>query len=243
MDIIPAIDIIDKKVVRLERGEFDRIKVYSENPVLVAKKWQRLGARLLHIVDLEGARLGKPVNTDVINEIIRNIRIPVELGGGLRNEQSIDTAFNRGASFAILGTSGVEDEALCRRLVTRFGERIVFSVDVKDGKVAIKGWKEVSEMDAALYIKKVQGFGGKKIIYTDISSDGMMAGPNLETLKSVLQSTSLEVTASGGISSIEDIKALKGLEKDGLRAVIVGKALYEGKLDLKEALKEALDVG
>lgn len=243
MEIIPAIDIIDKKVVRLERGEFDRIKVYSENPVLVAKKWEALGARLLHIVDLEGARLGKPVNTDVINEIIRNIRIPVELGGGLRKKEHIETAFNIGARFVILGTSGVRDEELCKSLVERFGERIIFSVDVRAGKVAVEGWKKVAEEDAIEYIKKVERLGAKKIIYTDISRDGMMAGPNLETLKTILQSTSLKITVSGGISSIRDIGALKELEKDGLEAAIVGKALYEGKLDLKNALKEASNVG
>ena len=243
MDIIPAIDIVDKKVVRLEQGKFDRMKVYSENPVLVAKKWHALGARLLHIVDLEGARLGKPINTDVINEIIRNVNIIVEIGGGLRKREHVETVFNIGAHFVILGTSGVKDEALCKALLQKYKEKIIFSVDVKDGKVAVEGWKEVSSVDAIEYIKKVQDLGAKKIIYTDISSDGMMTGPNLETLKSTLQSTSLEITASGGISSIEDIKALKALEKDGLRAVIVGKALYEGKLDLQEALKEAQDVG
>ena len=243
MNIIPAIDIINRKVVRLERGEFGKVKVYSENPVLVAKKWEELGARLLHIVDLEGARLGKPVNTDVINEIIRNIKIPVELGGGLREKGHIQTAFNIGARFVILGTSGIKDEALCRSLVEKYKEKIIFSVDVKDGKVAVEGWKEVSEKDAVEYIKKVERLGAKKVIYTDISRDGMMTGPNLEALKSILQSTSLKITVSGGISSIEDIRALKELEKDGLEAVIVGKAIYEGKLDLKNALKEASNVG
>ncbi|UCD54906.1 MAG: 1-(5-phosphoribosyl)-5-[(5-phosphoribosylamino)methylideneamino]imidazole-4-carboxamide isomerase [Candidatus Omnitrophota bacterium] len=240
MNIIPAIDIIDKKVVRLERGEFDKVKIYSENPVLIAKKWVDLGAKLLHIVDLEGARLGKPVNTDVINEIIMNVRVPVELGGGLRKKEHIDTAFNIGVRFVILGTSGINDEELCKFLVKRFGERIIFSVDVKAGKVAVEGWKKLAEQDALEYIKKVEGLGAKRIIYTDISRDGMMTGPNLETLKSILQATLLKVTVSGGISNIEHIRALKELEKDGLDGVIVGKALYEGELDLKNALEEAL---
>jgi phosphoribosylformimino-5-aminoimidazole carboxamide ribotide isomerase len=243
MIIIPAIDIIDKKVVRLEQGEFGKMKVYAENPVAMAELWQKRGAKLLHIVDLEGARLGKPVNTDVINEIIKNIKLPVEVGGGLRNDKDMDTLFNIGANYAVVGTSGLKDEAFCRRMVTKYGEKIVFAVDVKHGKVAIRGWKEVSETDAAQYIKKIQDFGAKRIIYTDISGDGMMTGPNLEVLKTVLSSTSLEVTASGGVASIEDIKALKELEQDGLHSVIVGKALYEGKLDLGEAIKEAERAG
>lgn len=236
MNIIPAIDIMDKRVVRLEQGEFDKGKVYSENPILVAKKWKEAGARLLHVVDLDGARLGKPVNLDVACEIVKNVEIDIELGGGLRSAEDIESAFTAGVRFAVVGTSAVEDEAFSRRLVEKFGDKVIFAVDVKDGKVAVRGWKEVSESGIDDYIKKLEAAGAKRIIYTDVSRDGMMAGPNLETLKSILQLTPLEVTASGGISSIEDIKVLKGLEKDGLRAVIVGKALYEGKIDLKEAM-------
>jgi len=236
MNIIPAIDIMDKRVVRLEQGEFTKGKVYSENPILTAKNWKEAGARLLHVVDLDGARLGKPVNLDVAGEIIKNVKVDIELGGGLRSARDIESAFTAGVRFAVIGTSAVEDEAFCGRLTEKFGDKVIFAVDVKDGKVAVRGWKEVSEIGADGYIKKLEAAGAKKIIYTDISRDGMMAGPNLETLKSILQLTPLEVTASGGISSIEDIKALKGLEKDGLRAVIVGKALYEGKIDLKEAI-------
>ncbi|MBL7156708.1 MAG: 1-(5-phosphoribosyl)-5-[(5-phosphoribosylamino)methylideneamino]imidazole-4-carboxamide isomerase [Candidatus Omnitrophica bacterium] len=236
MNIIPAIDIIDKKVVRLQRGEFDKEKVYSENPILTARKWKDLGARLLHIVDLDGARIGKPVNTDVISEIVKDVGIDIELGGGLRTEKDIDSALKIGVHFAVVGTSAVTDEAFCKRLVGKFHDKIIFAVDTKEGKVAIKGWREISEKDVSEYIKKLEELGATRIIYTDISRDGMMTGPNLETLKSILQSTSLKVTASGGISSINDIKTLKGLEKGILQAVIVGKALYEGKLDLKEAL-------
>lgn len=236
MKIIPAIDIMDKKVVRLERGEFDKEKVYSENPIQVAQKWKNLGADLLHVVDLDGARLGKPVNLDVVGEIAKAVKVDMELGGGLRSAGEVESAFRAGARFAIIGTSAVEDEAFCRRMADLFGDRVIFAVDVKNGKVAIKGWREVSEENPARYIEKLQTLGAKKIIYTDTSRDGMMAGPNLGTLKTVLVSTPLEVTASGGISSLEDIKALKELEKSGLKGVIVGKALYEGKLDLKEAL-------
>lgn len=236
MNIIPAIDIMDKKVVRLEQGRFEKGKVYSENPVLVAKKWKDQGAKLLHVVDLDGARLGKPVNMDVVSEIVKNVTINVELGGGLRNEEDITSAFQKGVHFAVVGTSAVKDEAFCKNLVEKFGDKIIFAVDAKEGKAAVKGWKEVSGKDVTEYIKILETLGGKKMIYTDISRDGMMTGPNLETLKLILGSTSLEVTASGGISSINDIKVLKGLEKDGLKGVIIGKALYEGKIDLKEAL-------
>ncbi len=236
MKIIPAIDIMDNKVVRLRQGEFDKGKVYSVNPIMAAKEWKAAGARLLHVVDLDGARLGRPVSLDIAAEIIKNARVDIELGGGLRSVENIESAFAAGVYFAVIGTSAVEDEGFCRRLTEKFGDKVIFAVDVKDGKIAVKGWKEVSEIGVDGYIKKLKGAGAKKIIYTDISRDGMMTGPNLEALKSILRLTPLEVTASGGISSIEDIKVLKALEKDGLRAVIVGKALYEGKIDLKEAL-------
>ena len=237
MKIIPAIDIMDKSVVRLEQGKFDKEKVYSENPVLVAKEWKRQGAKLLHVVDLDGARLGNPVNMDVVREIVKNAGIDIELGGGLRDAGNIEAAFKAGVRLVVIGTSAVIDEGFCKSLTEKYGDKIIFAVDVKDGKVAVRGWTEVSEKDAGEYIKKLETLGAKKIIYTDISRDGMMTGPNLEALKGVLQSTSLEVTASGGIRSIEDIKVLKGLEKDGLTGVIIGKALYEGKIDLREALK------
>jgi len=210
--------------------------VYSENPILAAKEWKEAGAGLLHVVDLDGARLGKPVCLDVVAEIIKDVRIDVELGGGLRSAGDIENAFAAGVRFVVIGTSAVEDDAFCARLTDKFGDKVIFAVDAKDGKAAVRGWKEVSEIDVDGYIKKLEAAGAKKIIYTDISRDGMMTGPNLEALKSILRLTSLEVTASGGISSIEDIKVLKALEKDGLKAVIVGKALYEGKIDLKEAI-------
>ncbi|MGB2705452.1 MAG: HisA/HisF-related TIM barrel protein, partial [Candidatus Omnitrophota bacterium] len=159
MNIIPAIDIMDKRVVRLEQGEFDKGKVYSENPILVAKKWKEAGARLLHVVDLDGARLGKPVNLDVACEIVKNVEIDIELGGGLRSAEDIESAFTAGVRFAVVGTSAVEDEAFSRRLVEKFGDKVIFAVDVKDGKVAVRGWKEVSESGIDDYIKKLEAAG------------------------------------------------------------------------------------
>lgn len=236
MKIIPAIDIMDKSVVRLERGEFDKEKIYSGNPTMIAEKWKLGGANLIHVIDLDGARLGRPINLDVVDEISKNVKIDIELGGGLRSEEDLKNAFVAGATYAVIGTSAVEDEAFCKELIEKYKDKVIFAVDARDGKVRTRGWREVSEYETLPYIKKLEALGAKKIIYTDISRDGMMTGPNLESLKMLLGSTALEITASGGVSNIEDIKILKGLEKDGLRSVIVGKALYEGKLDLKEAI-------
>lgn len=237
MNIIPAIDIIEKKVVRLEQGKFNKEKVYSDNPVMMAKQWENKGAKLLHVVDLEGARLGKPVNLDVVREIARDVKIDIEFGGGLRTEEDIKNALKVGVRFVVIGTSAVSDEGFCKSVTEKFGDKIIFAVDAKDGKVAVKGWKELSEKEIEAYVKELEALGAKRIIYTDISRDGMMSGPNLEILKSILSQTKLEVIASGGISSVDDIKKLKMLEKDGLTGAIIGKALYEGKIKLEEALR------
>jgi len=234
MRIIPAIDIIDKRVVRLEQGKFDKEKVYAENPILIAKNWKEKGATLLHIVDLDGAKIGKPINLDVIGDIAKVIDI--ELGGGLRSESDIENAFKAGVKFVVIGTSAVEDESFRINLVKKFQEKIIFAVDAKDGKVAIRGWKEVSDKDALEYIKELENIGAKRIIYTDISKDGMMEGPNFQVLKAILENTNIKVTASGGVSKIEDIKKLKEIEGNGLDSIIIGKALYEGTIDLKEAI-------
>lgn len=236
MIIIPAIDIMGARVVRLERGRFDKEKIYSESPVMVAKEWKKCGAKLLHVVDLDGARLGKPVNLEIVGEIVKAAGIDIELGGGLRTIEDIDSAFRRGAHYVVIGTSAVKIKKFREEAAKKFAGRVIFAVDVKDGRVAVEGWKKVSGESALRYIAQLETLGAKRIIYTDISRDGMMQGPNLDMLKSILQATSLEIAASGGISSIDDIKALKKLEKDGLKAVIIGKALYEKKIDLAEAI-------
>ena len=238
MKIIPAIDIRGKKVVRLERGMFDREKVYSDDPVRFAQKWKDEGAELLHLVDLDGAKIGRPVNLDILKKIKENVKIEIELGGGLRTEENIEEAFSSGADFAVIGTSAAGDYNFCKNLLSKFKEKIIFAVDVKDGKVAIKGWEETVDKGALEYVKELENLGATRIIYTDISRDGMMNGPNLDSLKKILEETSLMVTASGGISNIEDIKLLKTLGKR-IDSAIVGRALYEGKIDLKEAI----DVG
>jgi len=236
MEIIPAIDIIKGKVVRLEKGRFDREKVYTDDPVEKAKEWSDLGAKVLHVVDLDGAKIGKPQNLSVIKKIVDSTGLDIELGGGLRDEKNIAEAFSLGIKYAVVGTSAVQDSGFCTRMIKKYKDRIIFAVDVKDGMVAIKGWQESSNTAVAEYLRRLEKIGAKTIIYTDISKDGMMAGPNIAALSEILSATSLDVIASGGISRLRDIKVLKGLEKDGLKGVIIGKALYEGKIDLKEAL-------
>ena len=236
MKIIPAIDIMNRQVVRLERGEFDRVKVYSDKPVSVARRWKSLGAELLHVVDLDGAREGKTLNIDIVGKIASEPGIKIELGGGLRKEEDIANAFKVGVGFVVIGTGAVEDENFLKLIINRFGEKIIFAVDIKDGKVATKGWQKVSSLGAKEYIETLEEFGAKRIIYTDISKDGMMTGPNLKGLEEILESTFMDVIASGGVSSLDDIKRLKRLEEKGLFGIIMGKALYEGKVDLKEAI-------
>ena len=236
MKIIPAIDIMNRQVVRLEKGEFDRVKVYSDNPVSVARRWKSLGATMLHIVDLDGARDGKAINIDIVSKIALTEGLITEFGGGLRTEADIDNAFQIGVNFAVLGTSAVGDEDFLKLIIGKFGKRVVFAIDIKNGKVAVKGWQESSSLGAAEYVKTLERLGARRIIYTDISKDGMMVGPNLKGLEEILNSTSMDVIVSGGVSSVEDIKKLKPFEEKGLFGIIMGKALYEGTVDLKEAL-------
>ena len=238
MEVIPAIDIMDRTVVRLRQGKFGTEKVFSGNPILVAKRWKDEGARLLHIIDLDGARMGKPVNLGTVKEIVENVKIDVEVGGGLRNKEDVEKAFAAGVKYVIIGTRAVKDEEFASFLIKTYKEKVIFAVDVKDKKVAVQGWKESSELGVLEYAERLQHLGARRIIYTDISRDGMMNGPNLENLRSLLNDTWLEVIASGGISSIDDIMVLKMLEKEGVVGAVVGMALYEGKIDLRKALQD-----
>jgi len=236
MEIIPAIDIIGGKVVRLEMGRFNKSKFYMEDPVEKAKEWSGLGARLLHVVDLDGAKTGTPKSLGIVKKIVSSVEADIELGGGLRKEEDIESALRAGVKFVVVGTRAIQDEAFCGLIAEKYSDKVVFAVDVEGGRVAIKGWKENSGITAEEYIKRLEKLGAKKIIYTDISRDGMMTGPNLEALKAILRSTDISVIASGGVSSIDDIKALKGIGGGKLSGVIIGKALYEGKIDLNEAM-------
>lgn len=236
MIIYPAIDIKGGKCVRLQQGSFDAVTVYSDNPVEMARKWESCGAAWLHTVDLDGARGGNPVNLPVIGEIAKNIKIPVQLGGGIRSLKVIESALENGISRVILGTSAVNDPQFVKEALQKYGKNIVIGIDAKDEKVAIEGWEKLSTFTAAEFAKRMEGLGAMTIIYTDISTDGMLKGPNLKAMEQMLGAVEMEVIASGGVSKLQDIKDLKEV---GVAGVIVGKALYTGNLDLKEAIEAA----
>ncbi len=237
MLIIPAIDLRGAKVVRLFQGKFNQEKVYSSDPVKVAKHWARQGAKFLHIVDLDGASSGAPKNLEVLKEIIARVGIPVEFGGGVRSIETISQLLALGVERVILGTKAAADEEFLKKAWKKFGEKIIVSIDAKDGKVLTQGWnRKVAKktLDFAGDLKKI---GFKQIIYTDISKDGTLAGPNILGIKELLKLTGLKVIASGGVSDLKDLVKLSKLKKQGLSGVIVGKALYEGRFTLVEALK------
>lgn len=237
MLVIPAIDIKGGKVVRLERGDFSSEKVYSKNPVSIAKEWEAQGAKLLHVVDLDGALSGELKNLDSVENIVKAVSIPVQLGGGIRTQEAIDRVLSTGVSRVILGTRACEDETFIKDIIAKMGEKAVVSIDAKDGMVATEGWTSISKIKATDLVKKLELFGLKVLIYTDISRDGTLKGPNIESLKEVLEARQMAVViSSGGISSLDDLLKLKGLEPQGLLGAIVGKAIYEKKLNLKEAI-------
>lgn len=237
MLIIPAIDIKDGKVVRLTKGDFLKVEVYSDDAAGTAAGWQDAGAELLHVVDLDGARSGELKNLGVIEKIIKKVKMPVEVGGGIRDEGVIEDLLSMGASFVVLGTKAL-DEGFLAGALKKFKEKLVVSVDSRDGTVAVKGWQESGNTDAVRFAKDLEAAGMRRIVYTDIAKDGTLKGPNFFNIEKILDATNIEVIASGGIGTIDDIRRLKIYEKKGLTGVIVGKALYEGKVDLKAAIQE-----
>ncbi len=238
MLIIPAIDLKDGCVVRLFQGKLSEQKIYSRDPVKTAKHWAKQGAQLLHVVDLDGATSGVAKNLKLVKEIVKEVDVPIEFGGGARDQETIKQLISIGIWRVVLGTKAVQDRAFLKQALTAFKDKIIVSVDARDGKVMIKGWQDASgrlkAYDFCLELKKI---GIRQIIFTDTVKDGALVGPNIKDLKALLKATSLEIIASGGVSSLEDIAKLKSLEKFGVAGVIVGKALYEGKFTLKEALK------
>ncbi len=236
MIIYPAIDVKDGRCVRLVQGQFNDVTVYSDNPVEMALQFEQMGARYLHVVDLDGARLGEPRNTAVISEMAVKLGIPVQLGGGIRTIEMIEIILCKGIQRVILGTSAVKDPNLVKRAVQTFGNNLAVAIDAKDGMVAIEGWARTSEFTAIGFARKMQELGAKTIIYTDISRDGMLAGPNLKAMEEMVKAVDIEVIASGGVKSLEDIKNLKNI---GVAGAIVGKALYTGDVDLREAIRIA----
>uniref|UniRef100_Q9RPQ5 1-(5-phosphoribosyl)-5-[(5-phosphoribosylamino)methylideneamino] imidazole-4-carboxamide isomerase n=1 Tax=Thermoanaerobacter pseudethanolicus (strain ATCC 33223 / 39E) TaxID=340099 RepID=HIS4_THEP3 len=236
MIIYPAVDIKDGRCVRLVQGEFDKVTVYSDNPVEMGLKWERMGAQYLHVVDLDGARTGQIQNTPIISEMAVKLGIPVQLGGGIRTVETIETLLCKGIHRVILGTSAVKNPELVKQALKTFEDSVVIGIDAKDGMVAIEGWAKTSEFTAIRFAKKMEELGAKTIIYTDISRDGMLAGPNLKAMEEMVKAVNIEVIASGGVRNIDDIRNLKNV---GVSGVIVGKALYTGDLDLKEAIEVA----
>lgn len=238
MLIIPAIDLKDGLVVRLFQGKFTDKKIYSKDPLKTAKHWARQGAELIHVVDLDGAATGEPKNLDVVKEITQNISVPIEFGGGVRSLETIKTLLDFGIERVILGTKAIQDRNFLKKALSEFKDKIIVSLDAKNGKVLIKGWQESSDsLDVLTLAQELKDLGFAQVIYTDVSKDGTLKGPNIKDLKTLLKQTGLKVIASGGISSLEDIKKLSLLENDGVIGVIVGKALYEGKFTLKQALE------
>ncbi len=233
MYIFPAIDLFEGKAVRLLRGDYAQMTVYSENPPEIAKKFKEAGATHLHLVDLEGARSGETPNLKTIQNIIAQTDLFTEVGGGIRNMEVIDRYISAGVDRVILGTAAVTEEGLVEKAVKKYGEKIAVGVDIKDGAVAIKGWTESSGIDAFRFCKKMQDVGVSTIICTDISRDGAMQGTNRALYKTLSEQFSLQIIASGGVSTIEDIKALAAMN---LYGAIIGKAWYTGAIDLKEAI-------
>ena len=238
MLLIPAIDLKDGRCVRLLQGEADAQTIYSNDPVEMAISFEDAGAKRLHLVDLDGAFQGKGANMAIIRSILKNISIPVQLGGGLRNAENIEQMFELGVSSVIVSTMAVKNSEVLEEIILRYsGKRIFLGVDSRNRKVSIEGWQEGTEIDdveLALLWKK---HGIQRIVFTDIARDGMLSGPNLEALGDFARRTGLKIVASGGVSSMEDLELLKTLEKDGVDQVISGKAIYEGKLNLKEIFK------
>jgi len=236
MLILPAIDLKGGKVVRLLQGRADAVTVYSDDPVAVARRWQYEGASYLHIVDLDGAFEGTPKNFDTVKQILAAIAIGAEVGGGLRTAEDIQRLLDAGAARCVVGTKACESPNAVRDLVERFGKRIAIGVDARDGFVAVKGWTEATKLRAIDFAKQLAKAGVHCIIYTDISTDGMLTGPNLKAMAEMCDAVSCKVIASGGVSSADDVRALRALGKKNLGGVIIGKALYDGKVKLGEIL-------
>ena len=238
MLIIPAIDLKDGKVVRLKQGIFNQKTIYSSDPVNTARHWERQGAEYLHVVDLDGAKTGNVCHLDVIRRIAKSVKIPIEFGGGLRQKKSIKQVLACGVKRAVLGTK-LQDEDFLRRVFKEFKQRIIISIDARDNIVRVKGWqRECSTLSILALVRRLEDMGFQQIIYTDITRDGTLKGPNIVMIKRILKDSGLSIIASGGISSLADLFKLKALSSRGLAGVIVGKALYEGRFTLREALKK-----
>lgn len=236
MIVIPAIDLKEGKCVRLEQGLMERDTVYNDNPAAQALVWEGKGAELLHIVDLDGAFAGEPKNRGAIEAIVKALKIPTQLGGGIRDLATIEAYLGMGIGRVIIGTAAQRNPELVQEACRKFPGQIVIGIDAKNGMVAVQGWAEVTGVTALELAKKFEGFGVAAIIYTDISRDGMMQGPNIEATKALAEGISIPVIASGGVSTLRDIENLMAVESAGISGAITGKAIYSGAIDLAEAI-------
>jgi phosphoribosylformimino-5-aminoimidazole carboxamide ribotide isomerase len=237
MDVIPAIDLLEGRCVRLYQGDYDQSQVFNEDPVAVARQWVEQGATRLHLVDLDGAKAGKPENWQAIAAIVEAVDVPVQVGGGLRDRNRVAGLFELGVQYAILGTAAVENPDLVGELSQAFPGQIIVGIDARDGKVATRGWLETSEVMAVDLAQRMAAQGAAAIIYTDIHRDGTLQGPNLPALRELASAIDAPVIASGGVSSLTDLLSLLGIAPLGVTGVIVGKALYTGDVSLKAALQ------
>jgi len=233
--IIPAIDLKNGRCVRLLQGKEDQETVYGEDPVETALSFEEQGAEQIHLVDLDGAFRGESKNLEQVERIAQAVKVPVELGGGIRSLDDISRVFDLGVNFVIIGTIAVKNPKVLEEAIQKFENQLILGLDAKDGKVAVSGWVEVTEFSDEEFANQWKQHGINRVIYTDISRDGMLTGPNLSSLRRMAIATGLKITASGGVSSLDDLKQLVELERDGVDEVIVGKAIYERQLDLREA--------
>ncbi len=234
MQLYPAIDIKNGHCVRLRQGQFQDSQTYSLSPVSVAKQWEDSGATFIHLVDLDGALVGYGVNEAVIREIAQTVKVPVQVGGGIRSIKDIENKLNLGVKRVIIGTKAVEDPGFVKEAISSFGaESIVVGIDAKDGFVAVEGWEKVSTHNAIDMALSMKAIGVKTIVYTDISKDGMLSGPNIPHTKNMVDVTGLDIIASGGVSSLKDLEMVDSINVQG---AIIGKALYENRIDLAQAI-------
>jgi phosphoribosylformimino-5-aminoimidazole carboxamide ribotide isomerase len=240
--IIPAIDIKDGKCVRLAQGDFDRVTTYADNPVDMARTWVQKGAELIHIVDLDGSVAGLPRNANIILEIAKKINIPIQVGGGIRDMETIEFYLSNGVGSVILGTAALQDEEIIRDACETFPEKIILGIDALEGKVAIRGWTQRTAQDPVDLARSYENYNIKAIVYTDIKRDGMGTGVNIEATKVLAKAVSIPVIASGGVATTADIEELLAIKDCEIYGVIIGRALYTGAISLEEAIKESKKV-
>ncbi|HMA28154.1 MAG: 1-(5-phosphoribosyl)-5-[(5-phosphoribosylamino)methylideneamino]imidazole-4-carboxamide isomerase [Solirubrobacterales bacterium] len=235
MILYPAIDIRDGKAVRLAQGDYDRETTYDSDPVEAARRWVDGGARWLHVVDLDGARAGEPVNLDQLRRIVAAVNVPVQLGGGLRDSKKVEEAFSSGAERVVLGTAAVRNPEMAAAIAAVHGDRVVASVDARSGKVAAEGWTEASDLDTGEVVAALSQRGIRRFVYTPVEVDGLMEGPDLASLREVAKATEGELIYSGGVGTLDDLRSVSRLGLDNLGGVIVGRALYEQRFTVAEA--------